>query len=370
MFISRLTFAVLWFFGRWFPPQFAKTLFLWGIKSQIFPSGRYLSPHLRTSLFGKTIHSPVGLAAEFDYTGEIVDSLIQLGLGFGEVGSYTSLPNFSVVRRSFLRHDNAIRVQTDEVNNPGIKKAADILASRRYLPHLVGVDLVSFGMEERNSEKGLSVYTYLEDYKQMTLMVAPYVDYIVINLSHPNSALCQVVSDETAISPLIQTVQEAARIAAPLVTPKIVVKVPFDLSDLEIKSLAGTLVRTKVDAAIVAGAAVSGKNIRQSMNDPLAVLDRSSVILGEPLQFGTIRLIKRFYCETQGELCLIASGGIHSGKDAYEAIAAGASAVEIYSALLLKGPRVIQQINSELLSLMKRNRIKTIAELVGRNSEL
>lgn len=370
MLVSRFVFNFLWFISRWLPPQFARTLFVWGLKSDIFQVYTHGWSGLATEFLGKPIKTPLGLSAEFDYMGDLIDLLFPLGLGFGELGSYTLNSNYSPIRRSFMRSDNAIRIQTEEVNNPGIRKATDILAARRYLPHIIGVDLVSFGMEEINIEKGASVYSYLEDYKQMTLKVSPYVDYIVVNLSHPNSALCQIVSNETAILPLIETVQEAARVAAPISTPKVVVKVPFDLSDLEIKSLVGTLLHANIDAVIVAGAAVSGKNIKQALNDPLSLLDRNSVILGEPLHFGMLRLVRKFYRESQGKLFIIASGGIHSGVNAYDAIAAGASAVEICSALLLKGPGVIQEINDELAQLMKRRHIKNVAALVGTQSAL
>lgn len=368
MFLSKLVFRILWLIGQWTTPKFAKTLFMWGIKSRIFPINVRGNPLLETNLFGKKLKSPVGLSSDFDYTGEAFDLLVPLGISFGELGSYTLSPNFSPVSMKFLRRDKALRIHSDEINNPGIKKAANILASRRYLPHLVGVSLVSFGMEEINTQNGTSVYTYLEDYKQMTYQVAPYTDYIVINLSHPNATLCQVISDESTILPLIQTVQEAASVAAPILTPKIAVKVPYDLSDLEIKTVTGMLLRVGVDAVIVAGPAGSGKNIKQTLGDPLAVLDHSNLVLGAPLQFGMIGLIKRFYNESHGKLCLIASGGIQTGSDAYEAIAAGASAVEIGSALLIKGPEVIHKINRDLAILMKQRNVRSIAELVGRNS--
>ncbi len=362
VFISYISFAILWFFSQFISPKFARVVLIWGLKSRIFALDTRGKPMLRTRLLGRDLKSPIGLACDFDYKGDALDLLVPLGLGFGELGSYTVNANTSAVRTSFVHSEKAVRIFTAETPNPGITKAVQIMAARRHLPHLTGVSLVSFGTEEINTKSGGSLYTYLEEFRQMSLQIAPCADYVVINLSHPNSSLCQLVADESSILPLIQTVQEAVKLAAPIVTPKIVVKVPHDMTDLEVKTVTDILLKAKVDAVIVGGAT---KNTSQKMNDAFKFMDYSSLMLGRPLSSGMLRLVRRFYTQSQGQLCIIASGGIQSGKDAYEAIAAGASAVEVCSALLLKGPGVVAKINKELIDLMRKNNIKSVKALVG-----
>lgn len=360
MFLSKLAFYILLVINRWTALKYAKVFLLWGLKSRIFLPNRQDSL-LTTQLFGKTFKTPLGLASDFDYTGEFFDLLIPLGLSFGELGSYTLNPISNPVSMTFLQHDKSVLVCSEEINNPGIQRAVNILAKRRHLSNFIGVSLGSFNKVEIDVSKGRSVYTYLGEFREMAYQVAPYVDYIVINLSHPDMILCRSVSDKSIILPLIQTVQEAARISAPISTPKVLVKLPHNLSDTDVKSITDILLYVQVDGVIVAGPA----ELSEKRNQKFDASSDNIIVLGAPLHVSMINLIKRFYIESQGKLCLIASGGVQTGMDAYEAIAAGASGVQICSTLLIDGPEVIYKINRELTVLMKQNQINSINELIG-----
>lgn len=364
-FLSWLMFQFLMFFSRHLSPRFTRHILLWGLKGYIFKQNVKISPKLRTILMDRVLKSPIGLSADFDRKAEMVDLLYPLGLGFCEIGSFTVSANNDFETVTFIPKYNAIKTVSNSVRNVGVQRGVHILAARRHFPQFAGVSLMSFGVETTNSMTGNVVYQYIEDFKQMAIQVAPYVDYVVVNLSHPNMSLAQLVGDESTILPLLKEVREALALAAPIKTPKMVLKVPFDLSDLEVKQLGSILLKSNVDAVIVSGAAGSGKYIREIMQETLSISDIKSFISGAPLKKGVQRLVKMIYLETRGRVKIIANGGIFSGRDVYDMIRAGATAVQIATVLLYKGPAVINKMNVELAQILDKNKIPNLQSIIG-----
>ncbi|MBO7244700.1 MAG: hypothetical protein J6V53_05415 [Alphaproteobacteria bacterium] len=367
---TKLVFYFLLMMTKKMGPNAAKRVVSLGLKSQIFQPQKYLSERLRTRLMGKEHRSPLGLASDFDRNGKFFDFLVPLGISFGELGSFTLLAESSKEKYMFLLKDKALYIQGATTPNPGISKAVQILASRRKYPAFIGATLISFGSEgEAYKTSSSAVFGYNNDYHQMAMRVAPYVDYVCLNFSHPNMSLAQMLSDESTILPMLLDIKGALQIAAPLRPPKLVVKVPYDLSELEVKLIASTCQKSFVDAIIVAGPATANRQIRTILKRKSALSMDSSFVTGAPLKKDVLQLVKRFYLETKGEIDIIATGGIFTAQDVYDAIAHGANAVELCSALIYKGPEVISKINKDLTRLLEKHNT-SIQELRGTKVDL
>ncbi len=367
---NKLVFYFLLMVAKKIGPLMTKRVISLGLKSQIFQPQKNISPRLQTSLMGKTHRSPLGLASDFDRNGKFFDFLVPLGLSFGELGSFTLLAESSKEKYMFLPKDKALYIQASTTPNPGVSKAVQILAGRRRFPAFIGVSLISFGSEgEAYKTSSSAIFGYNNDYHQMAMRVAPYVDYVCLNFSHPNMSLAQMLSDESTILPMLLDIKGALQIAAPLKPPKLVIKVPYDLSELEVKLIASTCQKSFVDAIIVSGPATANRQIRTILKRKSALSMDSSFVTGAPLRKDVLQLVRRFYLETNGKMDIIASGGIFTAQDVCDAIAHGANAVELSSVLIFKGPEVVSKINKDLAKLLEKLNTN-VTELRGSKVDL
>ncbi len=338
-------------------PRLAKRVLLLGLKSQIFSPLKRINPRLKTSFLGKTLRTPLGLSSDFDRNGTYFDLLTPLGLSFGELGSYTLLAESAKEKSVFMLKHKAIHTQSSTTPNPGIAKGAQILAGRRHLPALIGVSLISFGSGgEEYKGSSTAIYGYGNDYHQMAMRVAPYVDYVSVNLSHPSMTLAQMLSDETTLLPILLDIKGALYLAAPLSPPKLTVKVPYDLSDLEVKLISATCQKSGVDAIIVAGPADASRQMRSLFKKKKRnMFADDSFVTGEPLKKDVQSLVKRFYLETRGKIDIVAAGGMFTAQDVYQTIEMGATCVELGTVLLYRGPDAVLKILKNLGLMLEKN---------------
>lgn len=375
MLFSKLVFYFLMFISKWMGPSFAKRIVVVGLKSDIFQRPKGVSRRLQTKLLGKTLATPLGLSSEFDKNGSVLGYFLPLGISFGEFGSYTLLPEGIKEKSYFLPKFKSIRINAPRCANPGIAKAVQVLASRRRMSMPVGVSLISFGSDGEAYVSGVSaqastnVYSYNTEYHQMAMKVAPYADYVVLNFSHPSMALAQMLADETLLLPILLDIKGALRVAAPINPPKMLVKVPYDLSELEVKQIAQTSQKAGVDGIIVAGPAQMNRQLRSLLGKLSGSYSEDAFVTGDLLKKDMMRLVKRFYLETEGKMDIIAAGGVFTVRDVYEAIAYGASAVQLGTVLLYKGPEIITKLNKQLGLLLEKEK-QTIATLRGSRVDL
>lgn len=362
---SRFVFYFLLFVAKRYGPAAAKKVIALGLRCQAFQPQKELSPRLKTTLMGQSLRSPLGLASDFDRYGKFFDFLVPLGLSFGELGSFTLLAESTREKSLYLPRDKGVFVRGTRTPNPGVGKAVQMLASRRRFPSFIGASLISFG-SDGDAYKGSAnaLFGYNNDYHQMAMRVAPYVDYVSLNFSHPNTSLAQMLADETLVLPMLLDLKGALQIAAPLRPPKLVMKVPYDLSDLEVKLIAGIAKKALLDAIIVSGPATANRQTKMISRSKSALSPESAFVTGAPLKKDVIHLVKRFYLETKGKLEIIAAGGVFTGQDVYDLVANGATAVEICSVLAYKGPEVVVKINKDLTKLLEKHNT-SILELRG-----
>ncbi len=365
--LSHYSFLLMWRAFRAVSVAWAWRFFKWGVRNEFLLKDYRPPKALHTALWGCDMRTPIGIGSEVDISGSFLDALVNLGYGFGEFGTYTLAKEDPLNRIVFDVKDNAVCAEMHGYKNKGVDAIVPMLSDRRYLPHLTGVSIASTARNEANNLKQGSVMSYPAEFETMTQKVAPYCDYIVANFTLPGAELTELIYDEATILPVLKKIKEAAQIAAPLATPKVVVKLPSDLTEIEIPIVARICERAGVDGIIIGGPLNLTKRrifIKEKL-PPYAF----NALMGKPLKKQVQNLIRSMYKETEGKIPIIARGAVFSGQDVYDYIAAGASLVQVHAVLFFEGPFAFKKIHQELFRLMRRNGINSIEELIGSGKE-
>jgi len=305
-------------------------------------------PVLAQRLWGLDFANPVGLAAGYDKDARVPDEMLRLGFGFVEVGTVTPRPQpGNPTPRLFrLEQDQAI-INRMGFNSGGLDAVCDRL-SRRIGSGIVGVNLGK--NRDTNDATG--------DYTEGILHAARLADYLVVNVSSPNTPGLRELQHRAKLGSLLDrlmTVREETGCRVPLL-----VKVAPDLTSEERRDIAQVALDTGVDGLIVSNTTVER---------PPDLLSRhaheAGGLSGRPLFAPSTTLLAEIYGLTQGRLPLIGVGGIASAEDAYAKIRAGASLVQLYTALVFAGPALIGRIKSGLASLLTRDGFGSTADGVG-----
>lgn len=361
--ISWFLIRFFWFFTKRFMPSFCRRLMVWGIKDGAFPKKRTFDPILQVNLWGKTFKNPIGVAAGVDINGDLLDSLIPLGFGFGEFGSYTLEGELPPRYVNYFPFEGAIFVQCNGYRNVGLATVLPKLIGRRYLPHIVGINIATTSKCNDDNIKEGQLMSYETEFAEMVRRVAPYCDYVVLNFSHPMLELSRMISDSGLLKAVIQEARSAIFHSAKITPPALLLKLPADMTDLEIKTLATVLIGNTVDGVIIGGAMRDTRNLKSSFSSTAGKY--KGQISGKPVKEKNTELIRKFYQCTEGKIPIIACGGVFSGKDAYEKICAGASLIQLHTGVIYKGPTIANSINRDLAGLLKGHGFTSIAQAVG-----
>lgn len=313
-------------------------------------SDRHASLEVRR--FGLTFPNPVGLAAGFDKDAEAISGSFGLGIGFAEVGTLTPRPQTGNPRPRLFRlaADRAV-INRMGFNNGGMDAAAARLARARagFLSGPVGVNI------GKNKDSADAV----SDYAKCAARLAPFADYLVINVSSPNTPGLRALQSAKDLTALIDAVRAAASDTGDRVPP-VLVKIAPDLGEDDL--------RAAVDVARdreLAGLIVSNTTIARpvGLRDPRR--DEMGGLSGAPLFDPSTAILRRVYALSEGTVPLIGVGGIASAEDAYAKIRAGASLVQLYSALVYEGPSLIRRITNGLAALLARDGFSSVAAATG-----
>ncbi|WP_454885788.1 quinone-dependent dihydroorotate dehydrogenase [Sphingomonas oryzagri] len=309
-------------------------------------------PKLAIEVAGLRFPSPVGLAAGYDKDARVPDAMLGLGFGFVEVGTLTPRPQAGNPQPRLFRlvEDRAV-INRMGFNNGGQDAAFARLAGRRR-QGIVGVNVGA----NKDAEDRIA------DYATGVRMMAPVADYLTINISSPNTPGLRALQEAAALDELLAGVMEARGEAGPpngSHVPPIFLKVAPDLDASDISAIARVVIDRKVDALIISNTTIS----RPPLSSKFA--DEQGGLSGEPLRPLALAKLREFRHATGGQVPLIAAGGIGSAPDAYARIRAGASLVQLYSALVYEGPGLAKRIARGLLPFMERDGFKTLAEAVG-----
>ncbi|QNQ07760.1 quinone-dependent dihydroorotate dehydrogenase [Sphingomonas alpina] len=304
-------------------------------------------PILRTTIAGLDFASPVGLAAGVDKDGRAIDGFFGLGLGSVEIGTLTPLPQAGNPRpRIFrLREDRAV-INRLGFNNGGIDAALPRASTARRK----GVLGINVGANKDTADR-------IADYRIGVERAAQVADYVTINISSPNTPGLRDLQHGSALTELLAAADEARRI--PIQRPSLFLKVAPDLNAREIDGIARAAIGHNIDALIVSNTTLSRPGLKS------AGAIETGGLSGAPLATLARQRLGDFRKATGAALPLISVGGIGSAEEAYARIRAGASLVQLYTALVYEGPGLPHRINQGLARLLRRDGFANITDAVG-----
>ncbi|MHA1538208.1 MAG: quinone-dependent dihydroorotate dehydrogenase [Alphaproteobacteria bacterium] len=345
-------------FLRLLSPEAAHWLTIAGLAAGLGP--RQSVPDdaiLGSRVWGLDFANPVGLAAGFDKDAKVMAPLLALGFGFVEVGSLTPKPQKGNKRPRVFRltEDEAI-INRLGFNNAGIEAAAPRLA--RFRKEAAGRG-VARGIVGVNLGKGRDAEDAAGDFAAGAAALAGHADYLVINVSSPNTPGLRALQGRAHLAGIIAR----ARAALPPGPPPLLLKIAPDLASEDVADIAALALTGAVDGLIVANSTIARPAGLRSRHKAEA-----GGLSGRPLMAPSTALLGEVYRLTQGKVPLIGNGGIASGADAYAKIRAGASLVQLYTALVFQGPGLIARIKEELAELLRDDGFERLEEAVGADS--
>ncbi|CBN76520.1 dihydroorotate dehydrogenase [Ectocarpus siliculosus] len=317
-------------------------------------------PILASHVMGLRFPNPIGLAAGFDKHGEAVDGLMDTGFGFVEVGSVTPNPQEGNPKpRMFRLEEDEGVINRCGFNSDGLRVVQQRLKKRQASAMngragLLGVNVGKNKLSEDSSA----------DFCKGIRTLGCYADYLVVNVSSPNTPGLRDLQGVKAIRAVILAAMDARdqvceSTGNPMPLP-LLVKIAPDLTEREKRDIANVVLSTKVDGLIVSNTTVSRPSYLRSESK-----GEAGGLSGKPLTKMSTETIRDMYRLTKGKVPLIGVGGVGTGQEAYDKIRAGASLVQVYSLLVYKGPGAVPGIKAELADLLKTDGFTSVAEAVG-----
>ena len=305
-----------------------------------------LPDSLRSTVAGLEFPSPVGLAAGFDKDAEVPERMLDLGFGFVEVGTVTPKPQTGNPKPRLFRlsEDRAV------INRMGFNNAGQAAAYQRLLSatHLHGIIGVNIGANKDSADR-------IADYAEGVRAMSPVARYLTINISSPNTPGLRQLQDVGALRDLLSAVDEARDSGG----PPIFLKVAPDLGEGEPDQIVRAAIQYRIDAIVVSNTTVSRPLLKSRYRD------QSGGLSGEPLKPLALTALRNFRAASGGEIPLIGVGGIANADDAWERIRAGASLVQLYTAMVYEGPGIARRLALGLAQRLARAGFANIAEAVG-----
>jgi dihydroorotate dehydrogenase len=311
-------------------------------------AGRNDPPALRLSVLGMRLRNPIGLAAGFDKDGEVAGALLRMGFGFVEAGTVTPLPQAGNPRpRLFrLREDRAI-INRMGFNNEGVASLASRLGRNRP-GGIIGINIGANRGTKDMAADYVTAYSY----------VAPYADYIALNVSSPNTAGLRTLQERAPLQDLLERVN-IVRAKAARALP-VFLKISPDLDALALGTIVELAIEARLSGLIVSNTTTGA---RAGLKGPFA--GEVGGLSGAPLFRRATDCLAEVHRLAGRRLTLIGVGGIFSARDAYEKILAGATIVQLYTALVYEGPGLLRRIKAGLARLLASDGFASVADAVG-----
>ena len=301
-------------------------------------------PSLSCSIFGLNFTNPVGLAAGFDKNSEVPNNIINLGFGFSEVGTVTPLPQSgnSKPRVFRLKNENAI-INRLGFNNEGFEVVKERLFKREN--NIIGVNIGA----NKNSKD------FINDYIKGIKFFSSTASYLTINISSPNTPGLRDLQSIDSFSSLLNKIDQLKKNSSEISLP-ILIKISPDINDNDLESLCEKVLSSSIDGLIISNTTISRHSVSSEEKGGLS---------GDPLFDISTRKLSEVYKHTEGKIPLIGVGGVDTAEKAYKKIKNGASLIQLYTGLVYKGPKLINEINKGLIELIEKDGFKNISEAVG-----
>lgn len=338
---------------RWFDPEDAHRMAVHGLRLLPPIRQRPDDSKLAVRAFGLNFPNPIGMAAGFDKNAEVPDALLRLGFGFVEIGSVTPKPQVGSPRPRLFRmeRDEAV-INRLGFNNDGAEVVLRRLASRAHLTGIVGVNV---GANKDSADR-------TADYVKLIETFAPVASYFTVNVSSPNTPGLRNLQQSAALDDLLAKVIDAReRVRKNAGDSPVLLKIAPDLSLTELDDVVHIARSRRVDGMIVANTTLARPStLRESSR-----AKEQGGLSGRPLFRLSTRMVAETYVRAEGAFPLIGVGGIDSGGAALTKIRAGASLIQLYSALIYKGLGLVEAIKNDLSSTLLRTGRDSLSEIVG-----
>ncbi len=335
-------------------PEVAHDLAIKSLKANILPKSLFEvegEEMLETNLFENKLPNPIGLAAGFDKSAEVYNSLFKFGFGFIEVGTVTPERQLGNPKpRIFRLEKDKALINRLGFNNQGSKVISERISNNQPKGFL-GIN-IGPNKDTKNKE---------DDYYTCLTKLSIYASYVTINISSPNTEGLRNFHDQNEMEKLFKGLNKIKKNKK--ITKPIMIKLSPDIKDIDISKIVELVKKYSLQGVIVSN---TTDNNREKLSD--IKKDETGGLSGQPLKNISTNLIKKFYKETKGEIKIIGVGGVDSGQSAYEKITAGADAVQLYTGMVYKGPGIVKDIKKELISILKKENLKKISDAVGINA--
>jgi len=340
-----------------FPPELAHYLTINLLKLSFNHKHHPDNPILNQHLLGLDFLNPIGLAAGFDKNAEVINPMLNLGFGFVEVGTIT--PKFqkgNLKPRIFrLKEDEAI-INYLGFNNKGTERALEKL-------NKLDLSNLSNGVVGINIGQNKDSKNVIDDYCYCLQKLGPLGHYITINISSPNTPGLRDLQLRGKIEVLVKALQKKQDEIDQLNKKPIFFKISPDLNDEQLRDIALMALANNI-----AGLIISNTTIERPRNLLSKNKNEIGGLSGRPLFVKSTLSLKKIYSLTNGQIILIGVGGVSNGNECYEKIKSGANLIQLYTALIFQGPKLIKKIKKELVDLMKTDGFRTIKEVVGKDT--
>ncbi len=335
---------------RLFPAERAHGLTVAALRHGLVPRQPACNdPCLAMRLWGIDFPNPLGLAAGFDKNAEVPDAMLAQGFGFVEIGSVTPRPQPGNPRPRLFRltADRAV-INRMGFNNEGLEAVAARLAARPRR-----------GVVGANLGKNKDTVDAAADYEKGVAALGPLADYLVINVSSPNTPGLRALQGREPLAELVGRTRRAVQ-ALPVPVP-LLLKIAPDLTLEDVRDIA----EVALEEGALDGLIVSNTTIARPASLVSPQLSETGGLSGAPLFRPSTEMLRQVYRLTEGRLPLIGVGGIASAEEAYEKIRAGASLLQLYSALVYQGPPLVTRIKRGLAAALRRDGFAHLRDAVG-----
>ncbi len=335
---------------RLLPPETAHraTLALSGAVGPFLPQPPHDDPRLGISVLGLSFPNPLGLAAGFDKNAEVPDAMGRLGFGFVECGTVTPRPQSGNPRPRLFRlsQDRAV-INRLGFNNEGMAAAARNLA-RRKGKGIVGINI---GANKDSKDR-------ISDYARAFAELSPLADYVTVNVSSPNTPGLRGLQNKDELARLLDTLVQTRKSRIPLL-----LKIAPDLDSPALDDIAAVVRASGIEGLIVSNTTIA----RPPLHSAYAA--ETGGLSGVPLFAPSTEILRQMRLRLGDTVTLVGVGGIASGADAYAKIRAGASLVQLYTALVYDGPGLVNRIKRELAALLARDGLAHVGDAVGADAK-
>ena len=334
-------------------PETAHNLSIKGLKLGFYPKINFKNTNiLEQTIWGRRFQTPIGLSAGFDKNAEVIKPILNMGFSFTELGTVTPLPQKGNPKPRIFRFPiHQALINSLGFNNKGLnhfeRNVVNTNNSENFQDKIIGINI---GNNKETKE-------IIEDLEKLFDRLYRLGDYIVINLSSPNTPGLRDNLKSQSFEKIVNHLHKLREKNNSKIP--ILFKISPDISEQEKKDIALISLANDVDGLILTNTSIDKSTLGIEMNGGIS---------GRPLFYKSNKIIRDFYTLTSGKIKIIGVGGVDSGESAFEKITAGADAIQLYTGMVYKGPGIVKEIKKDLILILKKENLKNVSEAVGINA--